>query len=147
MESELQAELPILKRFSSLLEMIVGLAPMLGLIGTVTGLITSFGGLNLGDIGSTKTASVSAGIGEALTTTAAGLVVAMIALIAASLFRGFYQRQLAFIQEYGGQLELLYRRLYESGDRPPASRQTVDASTNHHLTPEPLPPTLPEPAV
>nr|MDJ0774962.1 MotA/TolQ/ExbB proton channel family protein [Mastigocoleus sp. MO_167.B18] len=31
-------------------------------------------------------------------------------------FRGLYQRQIASIQEYGGQLELLYRRRYERGE-------------------------------
>lgn len=86
LESELQAELPILKRFSNIFDLIVGLSPLLGLIGTVIGLITSFGGLNIGDIGGTKTATVSAGISEALITTAAGLLVATVALIFATTF-------------------------------------------------------------
>ena len=113
LESELQAELPIMKRFSNMFDLIVGLSPLLGLIGTVIGLITSFGGLNIGDIGGTKTATVSAGISEALIATASGLIVATITLIFATLFRAMYQRQLALIQEYGGQLELIYRRHYE----------------------------------
>ncbi len=114
MESELQAEVPVMKRFSSLLEMFVGLSPLLGLIGTITGLITAFGSLNIGDIGGTKTAGVSAGISEALITTAAGLVVAAVSLVAASIFRNLYQRQIGLVQEYGGQLELVYRSRYGS---------------------------------
>lgn len=110
MESELQAEIPVMKRFSSLLEMFVGLAPLLGLLGTITGLITAFGSLNIGDIGGTKTAGVSAGISEALITTAAGMIVAVVCLLFASIFRNLYQRQMALIQEYGGQLELVYRQ-------------------------------------
>ena len=109
MESELQAEVPIMKRFDGILGMFVGLSPLLGLIGTITGLITAFGSLNIGDIGGTKTAGVSAGISEALITTASGLVVAAVCLLFASLFRTIYQRQMALIQEYGGQLELVYR--------------------------------------
>ncbi|MGB3636523.1 MAG: MotA/TolQ/ExbB proton channel family protein, partial [Rivularia sp. (in: cyanobacteria)] len=35
----------------------------------------------------------------------------------ANTFRGLYQRQIALIQDYGGQLELLFRRHYERGDR------------------------------
>ncbi|NJL52009.1 MAG: MotA/TolQ/ExbB proton channel family protein, partial [Hydrococcus sp. SU_1_0] len=31
----------------------------------------------------------------------------------ANAFRGLYQREIAFIQEYGGQLELLYRRFHQ----------------------------------
>jgi biopolymer transport protein ExbB len=113
MESELQAEVPVMKRFNSFLEALVGLAPLLGLLGTISGLITSFGSLNIGDIGGTKTAGVSAGISEALLTTAAGLIVAAFALVFASIFRAQYQRQLALIQEYGGQLELIYRQAYD----------------------------------
>ena len=45
--------------------------------------------------------------------TAAGLVVAIFTLLFSNLFRGLYRRQIALIQEYGGQLELLYRRRYE----------------------------------
>jgi biopolymer transport protein ExbB len=110
MESELQAEIPVMKRFGSILEMFVGLAPLLGLLGTITGLITAFGSLNIGDIGGTATAGVSAGISEALITTAAGMVVAVVCLLFASIFRNLYQRQMALIQEYGGQLELVYRK-------------------------------------
>ena len=42
-----------------------------------------------------------------------GLVVAIVTLLFANTFRGLYLRQLALIQEYGGQLELLFRRNYE----------------------------------
>jgi biopolymer transport protein ExbB len=56
---------------------------------------------------------VSAGISEALVSTATGLVVAIVTLLFANTFRGLYLRQIALIQEYGGQMELLYRRWYE----------------------------------
>jgi biopolymer transport protein ExbB len=115
LESEAQAEIPILKRFNNIFETIISLAPLLGLLGTVLGLIVSFSSLDLGDVGGTKTAGVTAGISEALVSTAAGLIVAIFTLMFSNSFRGLYQRQMAFIQEYGGQLELLYRRRYEKG--------------------------------
>ncbi|MCC5622050.1 MotA/TolQ/ExbB proton channel family protein [Nostoc sp. CHAB 5715] len=121
LESEAQAEIPVLKRFQNLFETIISLAPLLGLLGTVLGLITSFASLNLGDVGGTKTASVTAGISEALVSTASGLIVAIFILMFANTFRGLYQRQIALIQEYGGQLELLYRRRYERGEKTYAS--------------------------
>ncbi len=121
LESEAQAEIPLLKRFQNILETIVGLAPLLGLLGTVLGLIASFASLNLGDIGGTKTTNVTSGISEALVSTASGLVVAIFVLLFANSFRGLYQRQMARILEYGGQLELLHRRRYERGDRSYAS--------------------------
>jgi biopolymer transport protein ExbB len=115
LESSAQAEIPLLKRFNTMFDTIVGLAPLLGLLGTVLGLIQSFASLNLGDLGGTNTTGVTGGISEALISTAAGLVVAIFTLLFANLFRGLYQRQIALIQEYGGQLELLYRRRYEGG--------------------------------
>lgn len=116
-ESAVQAELPTLKRFSTLFDTIVAISPLLGLLGTVLGLITTFASLSLGDIGGTKTAGVTAGISEALVSTATGLIVAMFTIMFANTFRGFYLQQMALIQEYGGQIELLYRRHYELGDK------------------------------
>jgi biopolymer transport protein ExbB len=121
LESESQAEIPVLKRFQNIFETIISLAPLLGLLGTVLGLIASFASLNLGDVGGSKTTNVTAGISEALVSTASGLIVAIFILLFANTFRGLYQRQIALIQEYGGQLELLYRRRYERGEKTYAS--------------------------
>jgi biopolymer transport protein ExbB len=117
LETEAQAEIPLLKRSQNIFETIIGLAPLLGLLGTVLGLINSFASLNIGDVGGSKTTGVTSGISEALVSTASGLVVAIFTLLFANTFRGLYQRQIAWIQEYGGQLELLYRRRYERGDK------------------------------
>lgn len=113
LESAAQAELPLLKRFNTVFDTIISIAPLLGLLGTILGLINSFASLRLGDVGGTQTADVTAGISEALISTAFGLIVAIFTLLFANTFRGLYRRQLAFIQQYGGQLELLYRRGYE----------------------------------
>lgn len=113
LETEAQAEIPSLKRFNVLFETIISLAPLLGLLGTVLGLIASFASLNVGDVGGSKTAGVTAGISEALVSTASGLVVAIFTLMFANTFRGFYIRQIALIQEYSGQLELLYSNRYD----------------------------------
>ncbi|MBD2041960.1 MotA/TolQ/ExbB proton channel family protein [Microcoleus sp. FACHB-672] len=117
LETESQAEIPLLKRFNNIFDTIIQLAPLLGLLGTVLGLITSFASLNIGDVGGSKTAGVTAGISEALVSTASGLIVAIFVLLFANSFRGLYTRQIARIQEYGGQLELLYRHRYEKGEK------------------------------
>ena len=117
LESEAQAEIPLLKRFQNIFDTVISLSPLLGLLGTVLGLIASFASLNLGDVGGTQTTNVTSGISEALVSTAAGLIVAIFTLLFANTFRGLYQRQIALIQEYGGQLELLFRRHYEREDR------------------------------
>jgi biopolymer transport protein ExbB len=122
LESAAQAEIPLLKRFNTVFETIISLSPLLGLLGTVLGLIQSFASLKVGDIGGTNTVGVSAGVSEALISTASGLVVAIFTLLFANSFRGLYLRQIALIQEYGGQLELLYRRQTEQqGVTPYAS--------------------------
>ncbi|MBE9060570.1 MotA/TolQ/ExbB proton channel family protein [cf. Phormidesmis sp. LEGE 11477] len=108
LESATQAELPLLKRFNTVFETIVAVAPLLGLLGTILGLIRSFASLNLGGLGGGNTELVTGGISEALVSTAAGMIVAIFTLLFANLFRGFYKRQVALLQEYGGQLEILY---------------------------------------
>ncbi|MGK7889370.1 MAG: MotA/TolQ/ExbB proton channel family protein [Leptolyngbyaceae cyanobacterium] len=113
LESATQAELPLLRRFNTAFDIIISAAPLLGLLGTILGLIRSFDSLELGDLNASSAAAVTGGISEALVSTAAGMTIAIFTLIFANLFRGFYRRQLALIQEYGGQLELLYLCRYE----------------------------------
>lgn len=123
LESAAQAELPLLRRFNTVFDTVISVAPLLGLLGTILGLIQSFSSLRLGDLGGTQTSGVTAGISEALISTAAGLIVAIITLLFANTFRGLYQRQVALIQEYGGQLELLHRRRQEYRSPPYAPTQ------------------------
>lgn len=115
LESAAQAELPLLKRFNTVFETVISVAPLLGLLGTILGLINSFSSLRIGDLGGSSTTNVSAGISEALISTAMGLIVSIFTLLFANTFRGLYLRQMALIQEYGGQLELIYRRHHERG--------------------------------
>jgi biopolymer transport protein ExbB len=118
LESATQAELPLLRRFSTVFETAIAISPLLGLLGTILGLIQTFSALTIGEIGGINTAGVTGGISEALISTVAGLCVAIFTLLFANGFRGLYRRQLALIQEYGTQLELLYRFYYER-DRLP----------------------------
>ncbi|PPT07802.1 Ferric siderophore transport system biopolymer transport protein ExbB [Geitlerinema sp. FC II] len=110
LESAAQSELPTLRRFSTALDSIVAVSPLLGLLGTVLGLMASFSSLTLGDIGQSDAIGVTGGISEALSSTVLGLVVAIVTLLFSNTFRGFYRRQTALIREYGGRLELIYRR-------------------------------------
>jgi biopolymer transport protein ExbB len=123
LESAAQAEMPILKRFNTGFETIIAVSPLLGLLGTILGLITSFAALRVGDIGTSNTPGVTGGISEALISTVGGLCVAIFTLVFANSFRGLYRRQLALIQEYGGKLELLYRRYYAYGRLPYVAAQ------------------------
>src|ERR1700730_10824723 len=67
------------------LEIIVGIAPLLGLIGTVSGLIHVFAGLGL-SAGAADAKQIARGISEALSTTVFGLGIAVPALVAFAYF-------------------------------------------------------------
>ena len=124
LDARTQSELPNLRRFNIVFEVIVGLAPLLGLLGTVTGLIASFGSLTLGDIGGSKSLNVTGGISEALISTAVGLIVAVMALIAATIFRSLYAQQIAYFDECCTQLELQHLRSH---------RQQAHQQVNTHV--------------
>jgi biopolymer transport protein ExbB len=100
-----------MRRGDKLLESVIGLAPLFGLLGTVTGLILTFSNLNIGSE-NVNLGQAAAGIGEALTTTAGGMIVAILAL---SIFRVLVTLQ-AQQEEYfsivGGELELIYRQIW-----------------------------------
>ena len=74
------------ERFSSVLSTIVTASPMLGILGTVTGIIQSFELLG-GNQSIIDPNDVSGGIAEALITTAGGLVIALMALFPYMIFR------------------------------------------------------------
>ena len=117
LETEAKIEIPLLKRFNHIFDTIVGLAPLLGLQGTVFGLITTFASINISNLAATNKAGLTAGISEDLIATSAGLLVGIITLTFSSIYRGLYQREVARIEEYGGQLELLYRRHYRTAQK------------------------------
>lgn len=112
LESAAQSEMPLLKRFSTVFDTIIGVAPLLGLLGTILGLMSAFSSLRIGDAGTESTTEVTSGIGTALISTATGLVVAIATLLFANLFLGLYKRQRAAIEAYSGKLELIYRQYY-----------------------------------
>lgn len=77
LESAAQGELPLLQRFHTTFNTIVGIAPLLGLLGTILGLIQALSSLEPEIAGSSRIADVTRGIDEALISTAAGLVIAI----------------------------------------------------------------------
>ncbi len=79
-------EIPSLKRGLSTLAVFAAIAPLLGLLGTVTGIIHTFQAITLQGAGDPKI--MSGGISEALVTTELGLLVAIPLLLLHSLLRG-----------------------------------------------------------
>jgi biopolymer transport protein ExbB len=75
-----------LERFLNALGTIAAVSPLLGLLGTVTGIISAFNAITSQGVGDPRV--LAGGIGEALITTAAGLLVAIPALIGYRYLRG-----------------------------------------------------------
>ena len=84
---------PRIERYLLVFSTIVTAAPMLGILGTVLGIIRSFELLGTQET-ITDPRDISAGIAEALITTAFGLVVALIALVPLMALRGQVERAL-----------------------------------------------------
>jgi biopolymer transport protein ExbB len=106
----LQAANRELGRFSrglSVLDTVITLAPLLGLLGTVTGLIHSFG--LLGDQDLEAQTALTGGIAQALIATAFGLIIAVTALIPFNYLNSRLEQARRELEDTGTQVELLLR--------------------------------------
>ena len=99
---------PELSRHENILGTIVSIAPLIGLLGTVLGLIRSMSGLTLQALSESST-NVVAGISEALISTAIGLTVAIFTLIINNLFKSFRNSQLHTLQAVSWEIESKYK--------------------------------------
>ena len=97
-DEEALRELPKIERRTGYLAMLGNVATLVGLLGTITGLIKSFGAVAQADPAE-KSAMLAKGISEAMNCTAFGLVVAIPALIAFSLLQGRTQKLVDDINE------------------------------------------------
>ncbi len=96
MESALLAEAPRLERSLSLLAALAGVAPLLGLLGTVSGMIATFDTIAAAGTGNPRL--LSGGISEALITTQLGLMVAIPLLLAHAWLRRWVERREALLE-------------------------------------------------
>ena len=95
-------------KFSNLFSTIITVSPLLGLLGTVLGLINSFSFIKLGESG-VNAEEVTGGISEALISTATGLIIAIITLIFSNYFNSLWRKQNSILNQYCGRFEMLYR--------------------------------------
>ncbi len=113
LESTADEEIASMRRGDKILEAVIALAPLLGLLGTVIGLIISLGSIRIGDIGTASTTGVTTGIGEALISTATGLVVAIFAAVFYRLFQSLVFNQAKMFRRTGNELEVRYRQQWQ----------------------------------
>ena len=110
LESELirrgNEELAIMNHLIRVLELIAMISPLLGLLGTVLGMIQSFQELEMAE-GAANASVLAGGIWQALLTTAVGLLVAIPAAVGASLLAGRIEGSAQMIESAVGELLLI----------------------------------------
>ena len=94
-------------KFNNFFSTIIAISPLLGLLGTVFGLINSFSFIDIGNVG-VNAEEVTGGISEALISTAAGLIIAIFTLIFSNYFKSIKNKQLRIMNEFCGKFETLY---------------------------------------
>ncbi|MEB3273238.1 MAG: MotA/TolQ/ExbB proton channel family protein [Prochlorothrix sp.] len=122
LEAAADEELTAMRRGEKILEAVITLSPLLGLLGTVLGLMRSLGNIRLGDLGTASTAGVTLGIRDALLSTAIGLIVAIVSSLFYRLFRIFLETQVKIFRRSGSELELLYRQAWAMTYATPPTR-------------------------
>jgi biopolymer transport protein ExbB len=106
LEAASQLELDHLRRGLSVLDTTITVAPMLGILGTVTGIINTFNMLDAA--GMQNPAGATAGIAEALITTAAGLIVAIACLFPFNFLVAQLKRRTTELEQVTHHFELAY---------------------------------------
>lgn len=91
-----------IERFGTVLSTIITAAPMLGILGTVIGIIKSFGllGASVDAAAAADPTAVASGIAQALYTTAFGLVIALLTLFPYAIFRSYADTAFARLETF-----------------------------------------------
>ena len=103
MEVVAQEELGLARRYLPVLDTVITLSPLLGLLGTVTGMIAAFGVLST--TGMNQPNAITGGVAEALIATAVGLGIAIGSLIPYNYFSTKVERAAEAMEQGGSRLE------------------------------------------
>lgn len=103
---------PMLGRYLGVLETIVTAAPLIGLLGTIMGMMGVFRTVaqKLANDPHANTTGITAGIGEALVATATGIFVAVMALLIHNAFQGLAENRMAEAEQTAETLRLAYAK-------------------------------------
>lgn len=95
--------------FMTVLDTMITVAPLLGIFGTVLGIISSFKMLGAGGIANPKL--VTGGIAQALITTATGLGISIITVFPYNYFKSKIENAIHVMEKYATSLEGVYQKL------------------------------------
>ena len=102
------------------------IAPMVGLLGTVVGMIKAFIEISTGGVQGVREMGLAAGVSEALIATAGGLGISLVALIFYSFFRGRVHNYIAELESAATHFVALLHARYSddaSGDLPTSAKR------------------------
>lgn len=91
------------------LDTVITAAPLLGLLGTVTGMMRTFGALGTGDV-SGATSTITGGVAEALIATACGLVIAIMGLLPYNYLNARAEQAKSEVADASHALEILIKK-------------------------------------
>jgi len=109
MESAAADEISRMGRFMGVLDTMITVAPLLGILGTVLGIIESFNMLD--SFGIENPQAVTGGIAQALITTATGLAIAIITVFPYNYFNSLTEKAAKTIEKYATSFEIVYERI------------------------------------
>ncbi len=109
MEATAAEEVRNMRRYMGVLDTMITVAPLLGIFGTVIGIIASFEAL--GAAGIDQPQAVTAGIAQALITTAAGLGIAIFSVFPYNYFNSKVEKAVLNIEKYATSLEIVHEKL------------------------------------
>ncbi len=109
MESAAADEIKKMQRFMGILDTIIMVAPLLGILGTVVGIISSFD--MLGEMGIGDPRAVTGGIAQALISTASGLTIAIVTVFPFNYYNSRIDYAALAIEKYATSLEIVYEKL------------------------------------
>jgi len=112
MESAAAEEIKRMRRYMNILDTMITVAPLLGIFGTVIGIILSFE--VLGSSGIEHPEAVTAGIAQALITTATGLGIAILTVFPYNYFNSRVENSAISIEKYATSLEIVYEKLVQT---------------------------------
>jgi biopolymer transport protein ExbB len=115
MESAAADEIKHMRRFMGVLDTMITVAPLLGIFGTVLGIISSFE--VLGSAGIEHPQEVTSGIAQALITTAAGLGIAILSVFPYNYFNSRVENAAVLIEKYATSLEIVFEKLTQPGGK------------------------------
>jgi biopolymer transport protein ExbB len=111
MESAAADQVKRMRRYLYILDTMVTIAPLLGIFGTVTGVMTSFEALGIS--GLERPFAVTAGIAEVLICTASGLAIAIPSVFFYNYFNSKTEAAVVTIEKYATSLEIVYEKLVQ----------------------------------